>query len=89
MEAQEFAAGLAREGFVEIETKTMAARPANEDHGHDCIVRGMVLDGEFIVACNGKPRAYHKGEIFEVPANTPHTEEIGPGGTTIVVGRKY
>ena len=34
-------------------------------------------------------RVQVQGEIFEVPANVPHTEEIGQGGTTIVVGRKY
>lgn len=86
----DFAATLEREGFVEIETKTLDPRPANHGHVHDCIVRGMVLAGEFIVACGEEtPRAYHTGEIFEVAAGTPHTEEIGQEGATIVVGRKY
>jgi quercetin dioxygenase-like cupin family protein len=90
MDGEGFAARLAQDGFIEIETRTLAARPANHGHTHDCMVRGMVLEGEFIVACGSEaPRSYRSGEVFEVPAGVSHTETIGEGGARIVVGRKY
>jgi quercetin dioxygenase-like cupin family protein len=90
MNEQDFAAQLERDGFVEIETRTLAARPANHGHTHDSSVRGMVLDGEFIVACGSEaPRSYRAGEVFEVAAGVTHTEAIGAAGARIVVGRKY
>lgn len=90
MDGQDFAARLARDGFTEIETKTLATRPVNDGHAHDCTVRGLVLDGEFIVTCGDEtPRSYRAGETFEVAAGVPHTEAIGANGARIVVGRKY
>ena len=90
MDGQDFAARLAADGFTEIETKTLVARPANDDHTHDGTVRGMVLEGEFIVTCGSEPpRHYRPGEVFEVAAGVPHTEEIGTAGARIVMGRKF
>ena len=89
MDAQNFAAELEAAGYAEIETKTLETRSANQGHAHDSSVRGLVLDGEFIVACGGEPRSYRTGDIFEVPAGMPHTEAVGPDGARILVGRRY
>jgi quercetin dioxygenase-like cupin family protein len=89
MDAQDFAAGLEAAGYIEIETKALDPRPANHGHAHDSSIRGLVLDGEFIVACEATPRSYRAGEIFEVPAGMSHTEAVGAAGAKIVVGRKY
>ena len=89
MDATAFEAELSKNGFVQIETKAIEPRPANEAHAHDYIVRGLVLDGIFIVAENGKPKTYYAGDIFQVAQGTPHTEEIGAGGAKVLVGRKY
>jgi hypothetical protein len=42
-----------------------------------------------IVNQDGNPVTYRAGEVFAVPAGKSHTEETGPSGARIVVGRKY
>ena len=86
MDAATFSSELERAGYREIETKTLEPRPANGDHGHHFSVRGLVLDGEFIVAMGGVPRSYRPGEIFEVAADTLHNEAIGQHGARIITG---
>jgi quercetin dioxygenase-like cupin family protein len=89
MDAHAFEAELSKNGFTQIETKAIEPRPANTAHAHDYVVRGLVLDGIFIVAENGKPTTYLPGDIFQVAQGQPHTEEIGAGGARVLVGRKY
>ena len=48
-----------------------------------------MLDGIFIVAQDNKPVIYRADDVFFVVAGTSHTEEIGPQGAKILVGRKY
>lgn len=76
-------------GYVEIETKAIEPRPANTAHAHDYDIRGLVLDGIFIVAQDNKPVTYRAGDVFFVVAGTRPTEEIGLQGAKIPVGRKY
>jgi quercetin dioxygenase-like cupin family protein len=85
---EEFEAQLASSGFTGIETKELSPRPANEEHAHAWRVRGLVLDGEFVVVRSGKRVAYRPGEIFDVPGGVAHSEEIGRAGARIVVGRQ-
>ena len=89
MQQNGFEAELKSGGYVEIETKALDPRPANNGHAHDYDIRGLVLDGVFIVKQDDEPVAYRAGEIFAVPAGKSHTEEIGPQGARILVGRKY
>ena len=89
MDAATFRAELEQAGYREIETKSLEARPENGDHGHHFSVRGLVLDGEFIVTKDGVPHSYRPGEMFEVVADTLHNEAVGPQGARILVGRKY
>jgi quercetin dioxygenase-like cupin family protein len=70
-------------------SKTLDPRPANAGHAHDYDIKGLVLDGVFIVYQDGNPVTYRAGEVFAVPAGKSHTEEIGPNGARIVVARKY
>ena len=85
----EFEAALAADGYVEIETKSLPTRPANGEHGHQYAVKGLVLGGVFTVVQNNVAVAFHRGQIFSVPAGDLHYEEIGPEGAEICVGRKY
>ena len=84
-----FEAELKSKGFVEIESKALDPRPVNHGHTHDYDIRGLVIDGVFIVNQGEKPVTYRAGEIFNVPAGRSHTEEIGAEGARILVGRKY
>jgi quercetin dioxygenase-like cupin family protein len=89
MNKQEFEARLKAEGYSEIEAKSLQPRPANDEHGHPFAVRGLVVSGAFTVKQGDISRTYRPGEIFSVAAGQDHTEEIGPEGAEVVVGRKY
>ena len=89
MKQDTFEAELRSAGYTGIETKALDPRPANDGHVHDYDIRGLVIDGIFIVTQDDKPVTYRAGEIFAVPAGKSHTEEIGPQGARVVVGRKY
>ncbi len=89
MDTAAFETGLKADGYNEIERKRYEPRPANGEHGHHFSIRGLILDGTFIVTKEGSPRAYRKGEIFEVDAGRLHFEEVGPDGVELIVGRKY
>jgi quercetin dioxygenase-like cupin family protein len=89
MEQAAFEAELKSDGYSHIEMKALDPRPSNTEHAHDYDIRGLVLDGIFIVSQNDQPITYRTGQIFAVPAGTTHSEEIGPNGARIIVGRKY
>jgi quercetin dioxygenase-like cupin family protein len=89
MDQASFENQLNSDGYTEVEAKTLAPRPSNTEHAHDYDIRGLVLDGTFIVWQNQQAAPYRSGEIFAVPAGTEHSEEIGAEGARIVVGRKY
>ena len=85
----EFDETLRRDGYTDIQTKMLAARPPNMEHGHDYAVRGLVQEGTFIVSQNGVATTYRQGDIFSVASGCEHTEEIGPEGARVRVGLKY
>jgi quercetin dioxygenase-like cupin family protein len=89
MDKDAFEAKLKADGFTVIEAKTLDARPANHEHGHDHTVRGLVMAGAFTVVCSGRPRTYRPGEIFEVAKGVEHSEEIGSEGAEVIIGRKF
>jgi len=89
MNRQEFETRLREDGYTEIEVKSLQPRPANDEHGHPFAVRGFVLSGTFTVTLRDMTKTYRAGEIFSVPAGQDHSEEIGPEGAEVIVGRKY
>lgn len=90
MDQNTFEAELKSSGYSDIEIKAIDPRPANDAHAHDYDIRGLVLDGIFIVKEEGgRPVTYRPGEIFAVAAGRAHSEEIGLGGARIIAGRKY
>jgi quercetin dioxygenase-like cupin family protein len=89
MNAADFERQLTADGYQEIETKQYAPRPQNGEHGHHFSVRGLVLEGSFIVTQGGRTVAYSPGEVFVVPEGGLHCEEIGPEGARVLVGRKF
>ena len=89
MQEAAFEAELKSGGYTEIETKTIEPRPANPGHAHDYDIRGLVLDGLFIVIQDGQAVPHRAGDIFSVAAGISHAEEIGPEGAKVLVGRKY
>ena len=89
MNKEEFEARLKEDGYTDIEAKSLQLRPPNDQHGHPFAVRGLVLSGAFTVTQSSITKTYRAGEIFSVAAGEDHSEEIGPDGAEVVVGRKY
>jgi len=79
---------LTSSGYGQIETKSLDPRPVNAEHAHEYDIRGIVTAGTFIVWQDNKPASYRPGEVFAVPAGTRNSEQVGPDGARVVVGRK-
>ena len=89
MNPAQFETNLKADGYTEIETKQYDPRPANGEHGHHFSVRGLVLEGSFIVTKDTQPVTYRPGDVFSVAEGQLHCEEVGADGARILVGRKY
>ncbi|GAC1425492.1 MAG: hypothetical protein NVSMB62_22620 [Acidobacteriaceae bacterium] len=85
----DFEAKLRADGYTEIETQTLAPRPAKGEHGHPFAIRGLVLAGTFIVTQDNQQKIYEPGQVFAVAQGHPHDESIGPEGARVLVGRKF
>ena len=89
MDAQAFERQLKADGYTEIETNDQSAKPENNMHAHDCSVRGLVLEGAFIIRLNGRQVTFGPGEVFNVEKGVEHTEEVGPDGARLLIGKRY
>ena len=89
MQVAEFEQQLRQAGYKEVMTRTMEARPANNEHTHEFSVRGLVSAGEFIITSGGVARSYKAGDVFEVTAGVRHSEAVGPQGVSLTTGRMF
>lgn len=84
-----FRARLAREGYLDVEVKTLPANLHHDSHAHPFDVLALVLDGELSLGTQQHgERRYGVGQVFEMAAHCPHTEVYGPRGVTYLVGRR-
>lgn len=88
-ETREFELGMVRDGFQDVQIKSYEPMPVNTPHSHPFDVRGVVLDGEAVITCDGVPGRYRKGDTFEMKAGVSHTEEYGPEGYRWLIGKRY
>jgi quercetin dioxygenase-like cupin family protein len=78
---------LKQEGFAEI--ITVAREPgAMDEHTHPFEAKALILEGELVMTCNGAERHYEAGDVFHLPAGTPHAERYGANGVQYIVRRK-
>lgn len=88
MDQTAFRSELARDGFDEAETRSMAPDLYNPPHSHPFEVRALMLTGELTLAWEDQQRTFRPGEIFVMAAGCEHTEWFGAEGATYLVGRK-
>ena len=84
-----FRSELARDGFDEVEMRTIAPDLYNSPHSHAFEVRALMFAGELTLAWQDQQRTFRTGEIFRMAAGCEHTERFGPEGATYLVGRKH
>lgn len=89
MNESEFRAALLKEGFDDIDVRTIAANVHNTGHSHAFDVRALMIAGELTLSAQGKQTTYRAGEIFTLAANCEHVEQFGPQGATYLVGRRH
>jgi len=79
---------LAREGYVEIEERSMPAGTHRPEHTHAFDAAALVVAGAITLTCDGTARTYRAGDRFAMAAGTPHAEDVGPDGVTYLSGRR-
>jgi quercetin dioxygenase-like cupin family protein len=88
MDLTTFKAGLEKDGYTEIDTRTIEPNLFNAAHSHPFHVRAQMLQGELVLSWDGKQQTYRAGDIFTMVAGCEHTEWFGPEGAKYIVGRK-
>lgn len=86
---QQFEAKLSGDGFQETVIKEFLPGYEAAPHTHDFDVEVLVAKGRFILTRDGRSRAYGPGESFAFPAGKAHSEEVGPAGATLIIGRRH
>jgi len=88
MDASKFETELRNDGFGEIVKGEMKPSEVRNVHAHDYEVRGLVLDGEIVLTCDGEERRFGVGEVFTMEAGREHAEQAGSAGLRFVAGRR-
>ena len=89
MTPESFRERLLEDGYLDVETKSIAAGFAVDTHSHPYDVRVLVLAGEITITRDGVPTTYRSGDVIEVPRGRAHSERYGPQGYTFMVGRRH
>lgn len=89
MNTQEFEASLKADNFGEILALERPVGYAMGEHQHPFDACALITSGDFTLTVNGVSTTYFSGDIFRVPAGTPHSESAGPAGASYLAGRRY
>lgn len=89
MDHEHFREALRRDGYLDVETRSAPPGRFVDTHSHPFDVRLLVLDGSARITCGGEVRDLAPGDVYELEANVPHTEQYGPQGYTFLVGRRH
>lgn len=87
MNRQDFEKAVAAEGYSPAH-RVLEANMDVDPHDHAWDTKGLVIDGSFTIDCAGHARTYGPGDIFELGAGIEHSEQTGPAGAELVVGRR-
>jgi quercetin dioxygenase-like cupin family protein len=88
MDTTQFETELERDGFLEIEMKTVGPNVSIEEHTHPYDVRALVLEGDVTLRFDGKEQTCRAGDSLTMAAGCAHTETYGSRGVTYLVGRR-
>jgi quercetin dioxygenase-like cupin family protein len=89
MNEEPFEVVLRRDGFDDVQRRSVPAGTIVPEHAHSFDVRALVLNGEITLTVEGVEYAYREGDIFVVPAGHRHAEAVGPAGVDYLVGRRH
>ncbi len=89
MNIQDFEAQLIAENFGEIVTVVKPVGYAMGEHQHPFEACALITQGEITLIVNRVSSTYAAGDVFRLPAQTPHHEDAVAHGVTYIAGRKY
>ena len=58
------------------------------DHQHPFDACALITAGDFTLVVDGVSTRYGVGDVFQLPAGTPHLEAAGPNGVSYLSGRR-
>jgi quercetin dioxygenase-like cupin family protein len=88
MNTETFEAELRRDGFTEIDTRSLPPGQINPAHSHPFGVKALVLEGEITLTVDGADRTYRGGDVFTMANGCEHAEHVSQAGVSYLVGRK-
>ena len=88
MTSHEFEAFVLADGYNSVLTIKRPIGYSLGDHQHAFDACALITAGEITLVVNGVSRTYARGEIFRLPAGTPHLESSGPDGVSFLSARR-
>ena len=89
MNTQDFEALLKAENFDAGVTICKPVGYALDEHAHPFEAWALITQGDITLRINGASTTYAEGDVFRLPAGTPHHESAIAHGVTYLVGRKH
>ena len=88
MNIQEFEAQLKADHFDEAVPVDRPVGYALGEHQHPFDACALITAGDITLVVDGVSSRYRAGDIFRLPAGTPHLEAAGPQGVSYLSGRR-
>jgi quercetin dioxygenase-like cupin family protein len=88
MDRTAFEQTLKADGYEPVERR-MDANHFNPEHVHEFDARVMLLDGEMTITRPTGAQIFRPGDVCEMAAGTPHSEQCGPAGAYYLAGRRF
>ena len=88
MNIQEFHDELKANHFDEAVALERPAGYAMDDHQHPFDACAFIMAGDITLVVDGVSTCYGAGDVFRLPAGTPHLEAAGPNGVRYLSGRR-
>jgi quercetin dioxygenase-like cupin family protein len=88
MDRATFEQSLKADGYEPVE-RQMDANHFNPEHVHEFDARVMLLDGEMTITRPTGAQTFRRGDVCELAAGTPHSEQCGAQGARYLAGRRF
>ena len=88
MNIQAFHNELKANGFDDAVVVDRVIGYAMDEHQHPFDACAFITAGDITLVVDGVSTRYGVGEVFRLPAGTPHLEAAGPQGVSYLSGRR-
>lgn len=88
MNIQDFQVQLKADRFEEAVAIDRPAGYAMGEHQHPFDACALITAGDITLVVDGVSSHYREGDVFRLPAGTPHLEAAGPHGVSYLSGRR-